>query len=108
MLNCTGMFPALVADLARAVQRPKPRQLDPLAAAKAAKKAKDAEFYEETQAKIFRAILGNPRSTRVELHELTGVTLELLRLHLVAMETAGRIKNVESKWRPEYVANGGA
>lgn len=100
------LFAPLVADLARAVQRTKPKANDPLAAAKAAKKERDAEFFEETQTKIYRAILGNPRSTRVELHEITGVTLELLRLHLVAMETAGRIKNVESKWRPEYVATG--
>ena len=103
MLNCTGMFPAFVADLARAVQRPKPRQHDPLAAARAAKKAKDAAAFEETQSRIYRAIAANPRSTRVELKEITEIGLELLRVHLVAMETAGKIKNISSKYRPEYV-----
>lgn len=102
MLNCTGLFAPLVRNLAKSVQGSKKMtKLEKFHAAQEAKEQKRMAI-EEKQSIILQLIAGNPSCSRVELREMSGIELNLLKLNLKALELAGKIENVNTPYAPEY------
>ena len=102
MLNCTGLFAPLVLNLAQSVQGGrKMTKLEKFHAAQERKEQKQLELTEK-QTIILQLIAGNPSCSRIELKEMSGIELPLLRLHLKSLESAGKIENVGTIYTPEY------
>lgn len=101
MLNIGSLLGRQAQQVARAVaRRQKPKgnagQIAGVAAAK--------RLQARNRAAILDVIRQNTGARPLAIATATGLCLECVRLHLVALAAAGRIRNAGTKFRPVWVA----